>query len=402
MAIPLLILATDMPQEELVKIGHDLQKQLHIKDIAYRKDKALLEQRIELLQIQIEEGKEREENMKKMYESMLGALNVSENNDKVKIMKEMHEKELKEMKQLQVEVNAVLKGQINDLRVSLSQCKNELKLIQKLNKSLETKVQESESQIKELEAELEEEKRKLKLLLNEDPLLEKVHKEHSKELERVKEQYEHLVQEIKSIYEKEKNAMEMKLEKTNEEIKELRTYKETHKQNELIEKLQEGYLKQIKTLSNQLTEFKQYATNYDDMNIAIKDVNVNTQIDNSTKYIEENKEVNEKCWEDENKLLKSEREFKKMKKEYEKLRAKIDGKENVVSLGRELKLLVSKLNSTKVKLIQSIKQPSNIQHEEEILNEFKSILDEKDSYKNAEGIPESGMLKESNIKNTIS
>eukprot|EP00826_Nyctotherus_ovalis_P003770 TRINITY_DN10774_c0_g3_i6.p1 TRINITY_DN10774_c0_g3~~TRINITY_DN10774_c0_g3_i6.p1 ORF type:complete len:453 (-),score=108.44 TRINITY_DN10774_c0_g3_i6:90-1448(-) len=431
MATSLIAISEDMTKEQLIEIGLDLQKQFRSADAAHRKEKALLEQRLELLQMQIEEGKVREESMKKMYESMLNALDSSGIEDEKRrketaLTKELHEKELAELKQLHTEVAAVLKGQINDLRSTLSQCEDELKITKKQNAALEQNCKAKTFECEELEAKLlkaDAERKKLEENIessaeerDERLIVDKAKNMHSEELERVKKQYNETINEIMSIYEREKSAMELRLERANSEINELKSYKERYKKNESLERMQEGYLAQIKLLSEQLEEFKQneseeckqYVTNKDNYSDIDSSLDKhNTQLDNTNKdCVEEKKEL--AC-----RFLNIEQVLKEMK--INKAHSKSDN-----PLKGELKSLVSKLNSAKTKLIQTIREPYNLENEEKILAEFKSIFGEESKgvekqencseYKlntmNAPRPPkmcvrENAVLKESDLKNLI-
>eukprot|EP00826_Nyctotherus_ovalis_P003772 TRINITY_DN10774_c0_g3_i8.p1 TRINITY_DN10774_c0_g3~~TRINITY_DN10774_c0_g3_i8.p1 ORF type:complete len:159 (-),score=36.20 TRINITY_DN10774_c0_g3_i8:63-539(-) len=133
----------------------------------------------------------------------------------------------------------------------------------------------------------------------------------------------------------------------------------------------------------------------------------NTQLDNTNKdCVEEKKEL--AC-----RFLNIEQVLKEMK--INKAHSKSDN-----PLKGELKSLVSKLNSAKTKLIQTIREPYNLENEEKILAEFKSIFGEESKgvekqencseYKlntmNAPRPPkmcvrENAVLKESDLKNLI-
>jgi hypothetical protein len=228
----------------LIEIGYDLQRQLRAKEAMASKEKAVLMQKIELLEAEIKEGKEREVNMKKMYDTMIRALKPSSNNvpKEIDLINEMHSKQLADAKQRQLELTANFEKKINDLRTSLFQCenerRNEIQQKEEIERVYKAKLEEVERRCKELEqraidlsyARKDQEEfatinteTKLNELNN---LLDKTKTEHSKEIAKLKENYNNSLNEIKEIYEQEKVNVEAKLEKANAVIRSLQKNKE--------------------------------------------------------------------------------------------------------------------------------------------------------------------------------
>ena len=66
-----------------------LEKKLMSAEAIFKKDKALLEQKVELLKLQLEEVTEREQNQAKMYEIIIQALKPSDGNNYESIFKQL-------------------------------------------------------------------------------------------------------------------------------------------------------------------------------------------------------------------------------------------------------------------------------------------------------------------------
>lgn len=239
------LLSENMSSKQLVEIGYDLQKRLHIKEGIAQKEKAVLEQKIMLLELQIKEGKERELNLKKMYDSMLTALNPSNESTskltkEIEMINEMHRKDLAELKQRHLETVISFKQQINDLKALNSKYEAELAEKDELQQNYKEKFEESEvkeklmeSRIKEMELNIKkkEEMATMKAEANEmqsNIALDKVRNEYKKEINKVKAKYEHTLKEIKSIYEKERVNTEAELRKANNTINAIETRKRGH------------------------------------------------------------------------------------------------------------------------------------------------------------------------------
>lgn len=60
--------------------AQNVEKQLRDNDALYKKEKAILSQKIEFLNLQLKDSQEREENTRKLHETMLSALNQDNSN----------------------------------------------------------------------------------------------------------------------------------------------------------------------------------------------------------------------------------------------------------------------------------------------------------------------------------
>eukprot|EP00826_Nyctotherus_ovalis_P021520 TRINITY_DN16969_c0_g1_i4.p1 TRINITY_DN16969_c0_g1~~TRINITY_DN16969_c0_g1_i4.p1 ORF type:complete len:320 (+),score=106.64 TRINITY_DN16969_c0_g1_i4:154-1113(+) len=235
-----MVLSEDMSSKQLVEIGYDLQKQLHFKDALYKKERAVLEQKISLLEMQVRESKEREVSMKSMYEKMIEALNTSAADTtkakELELITELHSKEVAELKHTQLGAILSLRQEVSDLRLSLAQSELECTELSAARKECVAKlqeVQEVKGKLEERVRELESEGRKGEGSSNE--VLEKAREEYGKELSKVKEKYETSLKKIKSIYEKERAVHENKLKKANAIIKSLENKRGNYKSVHSIE-----------------------------------------------------------------------------------------------------------------------------------------------------------------------
>lgn len=263
-------LSAEMSADHLVEIAYELQKQLRAKEATAGKEKAVYEQKIELLEIRIKEAQERGENMKKMYEAMLSALkplagDTSQPAKEILLINELHNKDLADIKQRHGEIVSSLSRQVEDLKGALAQYENESRKelarqgdveLNYKGKLLDRKMKqkELEARIGKMEAE--------RLRINEDVIvntkemveseeLERVKEEHRKELERIKEQYSNVFQEIKQIYQQERQMSEVKLERASSLIRTLQDQREFGGED-----LHEMYLEEIKEFDRELEDCK--------------------------------------------------------------------------------------------------------------------------------------------------
>lgn len=229
------ILNTNLTQKQLIEIGYDLQRQLRARETEAAREKAVLAQRIDLLAAEIREGKEREANMRKMYDAMIVALKPAANNvpKEINVINEIHNKQLAEAKQKQIDLTTDFEKKTNDLRASLLEYENERKRLEDQKQQMErvyrAKLEESEIRCRELEKRINitpvKNQKEITTLdieaeLN-DSLLEKIKNEYSKELTELKSYYNQVLAEIKRIHEREKLSIEDKLEKANTFIRSL-------------------------------------------------------------------------------------------------------------------------------------------------------------------------------------
>eukprot|EP00826_Nyctotherus_ovalis_P057484 TRINITY_DN7861_c0_g1_i12.p1 TRINITY_DN7861_c0_g1~~TRINITY_DN7861_c0_g1_i12.p1 ORF type:complete len:295 (+),score=58.79 TRINITY_DN7861_c0_g1_i12:179-1063(+) len=226
------ILNTNLTQKQLIEIEYDLQRQLRAKEAEATKEKAVLAQRINLLEMEIKEGKEREVSMRKMYDTMIRALKPATNNvpKEINLINEMHNRQLAEAKQRQIDLTIDFEKKINNLRASLLEYENERKSMEDQRQQMErvyrAKLEESEARCRELEKRTAytDHARNQKGVITPDTeaeLLEKAKNEHSKELAELNNHHDQPLAEIKQMHEQERLSMKNKLEEANALIKSL-------------------------------------------------------------------------------------------------------------------------------------------------------------------------------------
>ena len=97
---------------QMDQLEQGLKKIIRGQESKFKKEKAVLEQRNELLQMELEEFKEREADQKEMYETMITALKgdgKQADENQLKQLKDMFEIQVKELKE-------EYECQINDLK----------------------------------------------------------------------------------------------------------------------------------------------------------------------------------------------------------------------------------------------------------------------------------------------
>eukprot|EP00826_Nyctotherus_ovalis_P020713 TRINITY_DN16536_c0_g3_i1.p1 TRINITY_DN16536_c0_g3~~TRINITY_DN16536_c0_g3_i1.p1 ORF type:complete len:363 (-),score=99.16 TRINITY_DN16536_c0_g3_i1:527-1615(-) len=214
-------LSDNLSQNQLLALVYELQKQLRAKEMAAQKERAVMEQKVQLLEAQVKEGKEREVSMKKMYETMIGALNPEA--DCGKEGKGGVCREVSEGKDKQLDTIVALKLQVSNLKALIARSESEKKRqesahrqrlaeVETKEKLLEGKLREIENKSKQRMSLTAMEFEKKIIMLND--ALNRTNEEHSKEIVKLKIQYEQSLNEIKDIYEVSTKAKDEILEST--------------------------------------------------------------------------------------------------------------------------------------------------------------------------------------------
>ena len=353
-------LSSEMSSKQLIEIGYDLQRQLRAKEAAAKKEKAILEQKIELLEKQINEAKEREDNMRKMYDTMITALKPSENNKPAKeleLINEMHKKELAENKQKHIELANNFERQIDELRGVLGEREHEIEKLKMQNEVIEKKYKEELVNSNRILKDLQE---KLVLLENMKDTKE-LNVKHNIDPNEIKQKYDQSLKEIKKIYEGERIVNKEKLEKANNEIKTLKQQHEDYRNRE------QQHLNQIKYLQYEIKQFSNNAEGCIDKSKWSNKENIYLSIRNGTDAVVGCKEdlLIRKLKHTEKALENIKREYKKLETKYKRTETELLKMKEVYviieeqkansnsSLKTEIKSLISKLNRTKVKLVKN-------------------------------------------------
>ncbi|KAL4506443.1 hypothetical protein ABPG72_000014 [Tetrahymena utriculariae] len=219
---------------------HILKKQMNQKENEFKKDRAVLEQNIDLLKLQIQEYKKREENLKKMNETIMNSLNdIANQGNNSKIFKEIqlnyeqHNKELVESRtKLQLNINnlenenRVLKDQLNEMKLQMKDLEIAVEK-EKMNNEraleanyLDRTQMENDLQKQHLITEEVFSKEKLAL---EAKYQELNHNKDQQILEQ-REKYEEKIRQLQANFEKEKSALEQRIQKNLNTIRKYQTH----------------------------------------------------------------------------------------------------------------------------------------------------------------------------------
>lgn len=247
----------------------DMQKQIRAKEALFKKDKAVLEQKVQILELQILESKEREDSIKKMYETMMSALNnTNEGNTIPKELifaAELHKKEVEELNKKHKESLLEQEKQINELKKKLDEKEANYREMETVIQTQQNEVverraetesvkKECEAKINDIREDMKKEKEKLELetqnrIVSNNLAIEKVKADSTREMERIKQQNAVALNDIKCIYEQEKRGIEEKLQKAHSDIINMKKQSTdfTH---------QESCVDEIRELNSHLDSFK--------------------------------------------------------------------------------------------------------------------------------------------------
>jgi len=269
--------SANAPIQGLEEENANLRKQLRQVEGEYKTTKAVLEQKIELLENQITGFQERESSLKKMNETIMLALNDMNGKDLNfsgnKAAKELelatvhHNKEMQEyrtrtnelIKNLESENKKLREGMNeNEMRVkelTLHFEKAQLGFNQAAN-DLDQEKSVLESKVKRLEEERlqHRELSDYEILVKTNELKmgnEREKEEHRKELQKAKETYDKSIQELKITFENERRIMETKMEKMHEYMS-----KDGNKKETMTTDLQSKYHKEIQQLKDTINQMK--------------------------------------------------------------------------------------------------------------------------------------------------
>jgi len=269
--------SANAPIQGLEEENANLRKQLRQVEGEHKTTKALLEQKIELLENQITGFQERESSLKKMNETIMLALNDMNGKDLNfsgnKAAKELelatvhHNKEMQEyrtrtndfIKNLENENKKLREGMNeNEMRVkelTLHFEKAQLGFNQAVN-DLDQEKSVLESKVKRLEEERlqHRELSDYEILVKTNELKmgnEREKEEHRKDLQKIKETYDKSIQELKLTFENERRVMETKMEKMQEYMS-----KDGNKKETMTTDLQSKYHKEIQQLKDIINQMK--------------------------------------------------------------------------------------------------------------------------------------------------
>eukprot|EP00826_Nyctotherus_ovalis_P019827 TRINITY_DN16162_c0_g1_i1.p1 TRINITY_DN16162_c0_g1~~TRINITY_DN16162_c0_g1_i1.p1 ORF type:complete len:585 (-),score=185.01 TRINITY_DN16162_c0_g1_i1:184-1938(-) len=218
----------------------------------------------------------REENAKKLQETMLAAFNDSKNSNSIpkelEFASAAHKKEVQTLKEQYKIAIENLERQVADYKRQNEDLEEKISLITLDKEALLTN---NKDKFKELEAKLKDANKKVKALTESKKVLqeameldtqvkmanlntsvEKMKAEHLKEMEDVKRKSEASLEDIKYLYHQEKIALERRIEKMQAEMKMLEAQKEADSTQRQLCDLQANYISEIQELNSHLDSFK--------------------------------------------------------------------------------------------------------------------------------------------------
>jgi len=260
-----------------------LRKQIRSQESEWKKNKAVLEQRIEILELQNRELKEREENLKKMNNSIFSALkDFNKENDPAytKVIKDLEEAkqqislEYADYKARTQEIIKAFEKETKELKEKVveldAKCNNVTLHYEKNDATLQQKLQNLENEKKNLTviAKLYEDERKqyrgkeieqtdFQSKINElRDLLDKQGDDHRKELDKIHKEYAQKINNMKYFNESEKATLESQIHKLLDSKKLEGTLFEDLKKNyeresSLLKKERDDSFKRNETLEQQ-------------------------------------------------------------------------------------------------------------------------------------------------------
>jgi len=300
------------PQNRYEEEIFNLKKQLRNQESEWKKNKAVLEQRIEILELQNRELKEREEGLKKMNNSIFSALKdldkendptygklVKEHeNSKLEIAKEFSEYKIRNqeiIRNLEKE-NRELKDKVSDIDIKYNQTaiyyeKNDAALHQKLqsleeekkNSSVMLRFYEDERRsFKEKEQTQHELQAKVAELRH---VIDKQTNDHRREIDKIHYEYTETIQNLKSYNDKERHSFESQVHKLLDTKKLDETLFDDLKRNyegqvSLLRKERDNVLKKNEGLENQIVQLTE----------SVKALETRVS-DQKTEHAQENKEL---------------------------------------------------------------------------------------------------------------
>jgi hypothetical protein len=251
-------------------------------------DPAVLQQQVEFLEVQLQDSKQRELDLQRMYDNVL--LSLDQDSEEVLIMQTKAVEDLKQ-NQIQVEIEhndalARLSAQIIAYEKQLRTMKEQLEDSDYRQRTQKLGYEESLMEIRQEALKLKSEKHQLELKLRmqesgEVQSRDQINKSqqmrsetHSKEIERLKEDCEHEVQavrqqtdaaliELRHIYEKEKKSLEAQLRKAQQATCKMREELDQEQEAKASE-AKAGLEKEIAVLKGARQEAEVKAKKYED------------------------------------------------------------------------------------------------------------------------------------------
>jgi len=351
------------PESRLHLEIETLQKQAKRRESEFSKVKAVLQQKLELMELKLIESNESMESQKTMYNSMLKALqSKSENSTYEQHLQQIREMQSKQDEEIS-EIRKKYEKQLTDLKQRINLQEFEEKSLKSQLKDqkaeLKQEIREKESQIKDLQIKIQSitsEKDKTIDALREQ--IEKMEENYRKKItdlqgnsldhvQELKDEYESKLNDIKYLNEQEQISLKSQIRKLEEEIQMLTENDDLFEQSrdsdfgggkvldirlsELHNKISDEMLSSEKELAKLRCENENANNKIDSLKVTIEKLKatMTTRLDEKDeKYGKLKEKYNEKCEE----LQKTEGKSKdtlRLKKRITDLKVKISKLENI-------------------------------------------------------------------------
>ena len=191
-----------------------LKRNMHVKELDFAKDKAILEQKIELLQLELQESKDREQKTKQHYEKVTDLLNGP---DKRAGEREALLLEGCAQKAKYEQVIAELEETVKELQMNLREKENELSFMkidfERKEIALERDRLKVDSEKKEFERKLRKgEDDRETVAERMEMTIEKMKIDHAKELEQVRSECELQLQDVVAGEQQEREKLTLQIQ----------------------------------------------------------------------------------------------------------------------------------------------------------------------------------------------
>ncbi|CAK62726.1 unnamed protein product (macronuclear) [Paramecium tetraurelia] len=274
-----------------------LKKNYALRENEWKKDKALYEQKIQLLEIQLEDYRTREMNQKKLNDTITQAIDISgktqqksytEFQKSIEVQMANNKKHQDSISKLEEKLRC-LNEQLNEKEIQikdleLQQQKQQITYDHKIQ-SLESEKQYLNQEISKYKDQIQknEENSKSKeqvLKLQCEQEIQKIKDNFFKDMQEKQSDYDQRYQQLAQLYEKEKEQLQQRLIRSQNTIKKYQTHIES---NQEVQQLQQKYDEQIAALKQEMHE-QQVQFQYEKkmLNKQVDDQRINTNNYDST------------------------------------------------------------------------------------------------------------------------
>ncbi|CAD8078259.1 unnamed protein product [Paramecium primaurelia] len=245
-----------------------LKKNFLIKEHEWKKDRALYEQKIQLLELQLEDYKTREINQKKLNDTITQAIDISgktqqksysEFQKSMEIQFTNNKKYQECVTKLEEKLRCIneqlndKENQLKDLEIlqQKQQIMNEHKIqtLEQDKQYLNQEVSTLKDQLQKIEENYKSKEQLLKLQCEQE--IQKIKDTSFKDMQEKQSDYDQRYQQLAQLYEKEKDQLQQRLIKSQNTIKKYQDHIESNQENQ---QMQQKYQDEIAELKQQIQE----------------------------------------------------------------------------------------------------------------------------------------------------